>query len=103
MPSSRSSSIPVPLRLVETPESEGPRVTTPTAVFAIGDRADAIRLGPVLGATQRLGTFIPLVVLTGRPHDQRIVCDLGEELGLDPRPTRSRSTGSLTPSSPRRR
>ncbi|MET0600896.1 MAG: UDP-N-acetylglucosamine 2-epimerase [Baekduia sp.] len=82
MPSSRSSSIPVPLRLVETPESEGPRVTTPTAVFAIGDRADAIRLGPVFGATQRLGAFIPVVVLTGRSQDQRVVCDLGEELGL---------------------
>lgn len=81
MTSSRPTSIPVPLRLVET-RDEGPRVTTPTAVLAVGDRADAVRLGPVLLALQREGAFEPVVVLTGRAADQRVVRALGDELGL---------------------
>jgi UDP-N-acetylglucosamine 2-epimerase (non-hydrolysing) len=81
MPTSRPTSTPVPLRLVETPP-DGSAATAPTALLAVGDRSDAVRLGPVLLALRREAAFAPVIVLTGRAGDQRVVRALGEELGL---------------------
>jgi UDP-N-acetylglucosamine 2-epimerase (non-hydrolysing) len=83
MAGSRSTSVPVPLRLVTTQDASTlPDGAPPRAVFAIGGRADAVRLTPVIGALEATGTFRPAVVLTGPPAEQALVTDIGRELGL---------------------
>ncbi|WP_187369028.1 UDP-N-acetyl glucosamine 2-epimerase [Baekduia soli] len=54
----------------------------PVIVHAIGGRADAVRLAPVIGALERQDVFRQVVVHTGSAQDRGLVGELADELGL---------------------